>query len=70
MTKCKICGDEIPADRLEALPGTTTCVSHSGTTKRIGMMDYSHKTAPALVVLDSRNKEAMRLAHRAFHRSR
>ena len=28
-TNCKICGEEIPAERLEALPDTDTCVKCS-----------------------------------------
>lgn len=68
--KCEICGVEIPRERLEAIPGVNRCVHHSGVIKRIGLMDYSHKTAPSLVVLDPKNKESVRLARRAFNRSR
>jgi len=67
---CEICQEPIPQERLEAIPGTTRCVRHSGTIKRMGLMDYCHKTAPSLVVLDPENKEAVRLARRAFNRSR
>ena len=27
---CEICGKEISADRLEAIPGTRTCIDHAG----------------------------------------
>ena len=70
MTLCEVCHEPIPFERLSALPGTTTCVRHSGAIKRIGLMDYGHKTAPSLVVLDPTNKEALRLARRVFNRSR
>jgi hypothetical protein len=33
MKKCKTCGCEIPAKRLEALPHTQTCVEHSNVSK-------------------------------------
>lgn len=29
MKVCKVCGSEIPAGRVKALPNTTTCVEHS-----------------------------------------
>ncbi len=35
MKNCKVCGIEIPAGRLKALPTATTCVEHS-TTSRFG----------------------------------
>jgi len=67
---CEICGIRIPIERLEAVPGTVRCVKHSDASKCLCLMDYSHKTAPSLVVIDSRDKEAVRLARRAFNRSR
>lgn len=67
---CEICNEPIPPERLDAIPGTTRCVKHSGTVKRMGLMDYSHKTAPSLVVIDPMDREAVRLARRAFHRCR
>lgn len=30
---CKVCDQPIPAGRLKAVPGTTTCVQHSTVTK-------------------------------------
>lgn len=33
MKKCKVCGCEIPAGRLTALPHTTTCTEHSNVSK-------------------------------------
>lgn len=34
MKECVECGEPIPQKRLEALPGTTTCVKCSGVTKK------------------------------------
>ena len=33
MKNCKVCGQEIPAGRLKALPNATTCVQHSNADK-------------------------------------
>lgn len=33
MKNCKVCGQEIPAGRVKALPNTTTCVQHSNADK-------------------------------------
>lgn len=33
MKVCKVCGCEIPAVRIKALPGTDTCVQHSEVSK-------------------------------------
>lgn len=33
MKTCKVCGTEIPAGRLKAVPNADTCVAHSGATK-------------------------------------
>ena len=67
---CEICGKQIDPERLEVLPMTTRCVAHANATKRIGLMDFSHKTAPVLVLLDPNDKESVRRAKRVFHRSR
>lgn len=32
--KCEFCNADIPAGRLKAIPGVTTCVAHSTVTKR------------------------------------
>ena len=28
--RCEVCGGDIQADRLEAMPGTRTCIEHAG----------------------------------------
>lgn len=33
MKHCKVCGTEIPAGRLKAVPGTQTCTQHSNASK-------------------------------------
>ncbi len=33
MKVCKVCGTEIPAGRVKALPNTSTCVQHSSAEK-------------------------------------
>ena len=71
MRKC-ICGKEIPAERLEALPDTPYCVgcaAHSGSARR-GFMVFGHKTAPELVMIPETNVEGIRQAERANRRSR
>lgn len=35
--KCVVCGAEIPAKRLEILPGVNTCVKHSTASKLVGV---------------------------------
>jgi hypothetical protein len=68
--KCEECGEIIPAERLEALPDTTTCVKHSHVKKHFVMPVYSHKTAPEMIIVNSDDKEAVRLAKRANRRGR
>jgi hypothetical protein len=72
MRKCEVCGEEIPAGRLEALPDTRTCVKHSTVKGYVGYMvsDFSKGTAPALVMVDPDDEEAMRRAKRANRRNR
>lgn len=64
------CGKEIPPERLEVLPDATTCVGCSGVKRVAAFMVYSHKTAGAVMFIDSRNPEAVRQAKRAFRRAR
>lgn len=70
MRMCIHCDSEIPLARIEVLPNTQTCVSCSTETKRVGFMDWGHKTAPELVIVDSNDKENMRRASRINSRSR
>lgn len=69
IAECRKCGAKIPAERLEVLPDTKTCIACSYVTVPTGFMDYSHKTAPELVIL-SDNAEEQRRARRAFRRAR
>jgi len=70
MRDCDTCGKPIPQIRLEALPRATTCVACSREEKRVGFMDWYHKTAPELVVVAPENKESLRRAIRVNCRSR
>lgn len=67
---CRVCGMPIPPGRLEAVPNTTTCVQHSSTKPYVGFMDYPHKTGAQMVLVNPDDKEQLRLARRAFKRSR
>lgn len=68
---CQVCQEPIPAERLEALPSTTTCVHHSNTTAPIGFMipTAAKGCAPVLMVVPD-NAEAHRQARRANKRHR
>ncbi len=68
--QCEVCKKEIDPERLEALPNTRRCAEHSDAAKFVGFMDFSHKTAPALIMVNSDDRESLRLATRAFRRSR
>lgn len=67
---CRVCGEEIHPERLEILPHAQECAKHSSVESVVGFMDYSHKTAPSLVMVSSRDKEGMRRAVNAFKRRR
>ena len=64
------CGKEIPAERLEVFPNATSCAGCSTVVRNRVYMEYGHKTAGALVVVSGDDKESVRLAERAFRRSR
>lgn len=70
---CRICNEPIPEERVEALQEIglpfDTCVLHSQVTKPVTLMEYGHKTAGALVRVPQ-DSESVRLAKRAFNRSR
>lgn len=70
MRDCTTCGSPIPAIRLEILPHTHTCASCSTTARRVGFMDWGHKTAPELVIVSSDDRENLRRAQRINCRSR
>ena len=69
---CNDCEQVIPLARLEVVPGARYCVSCQSNHEdnRMAFMVYSHKTAPELVFVDSKDKESLRLAKRANRRSR
>lgn len=67
---CIHCNTEIPELRLEILPETQTCTECSSTPKMVGFMDWGHKTAPELVIVNPNNPENMRRAVRINARSR
>ncbi|MCA9313823.1 hypothetical protein KDA08_05945, partial [Candidatus Saccharibacteria bacterium] len=64
---CSNCGKSIPAERAEIF---STCVKCTKQTRKIGFMEYSHKTAPALIMIDGDDKQSLELARRAFNRER
>lgn len=68
--KCSLCSLDIPLERLEALPKTSTCVKCSGVKGVQGFMVFSHKTAPELVLIPAEESESIRQARRANKRSR
>lgn len=66
------CGKVIDPDRAEFLKSTNRpliCQSCCTERPKLVLMDYSHKTAGAAVVVPE-DPEQRRLALRAFHRSR
>lgn len=67
---CQTCGCEIPAARLEALPHATKCVKCSDAKPYVGFMDWYHKTAPELVMVNSADEENLRRARRVSNRAR
>jgi hypothetical protein len=70
MRKCMKCDCEIPAVRLEALPDTTTCVGCSRVASYVGFLDWSHKTAPEIVMIPSDQRENIRRAQAISDRRR
>lgn len=67
---CVTCGVDIPADRLEVLPDTTTCVGCSNVKRKIGFMVFDHKTGGTPVIIDPDDQETVRQARRANRRAR
>lgn len=70
MSCCEVCGESIHPERLEVLPDTTTCAEHSRAVATQGFMVYPHKTGGEVILISGDNKEALRQARRAYHRSR
>ena len=67
---CSTCGVQIPPERLEAVPHTTTCVACSREPARIGYLIFAHKTGGEFCMVDPRDTESMRRAQRANRRHR
>lgn len=70
MRTCVRCKIVIPAERLDVLPDTHTCVSCSGVQKYVGAMIFDHKTAPSLAFVRPENKEAVETLRRFVRRAR
>lgn len=73
MRTCTTCGQAIDPERLEFLPGTTTCAEHSTTRANLVRMFQDHKTAAYAVVIDTNGPgaaERIRQAERAYRRGR
>ena len=70
MRTCVRCKQIIPAERLEILPDTHTCVGCSGVQKYVGAMVFDHKTAPRLAFVRPENKEAVTALKRFVNRAR
>lgn len=69
---CVSCGLEVDQERAEFLVDSgrqVSCIHCSNELPKVCFMDYSHKTAPSLVVVGA-NPESIRLATRAFKRKR
>lgn len=69
---CIRCGLPIPDERAEFLLETgkdQACINCTREQPKTCFLDYSHKTAPSLVVVGT-DPESIRLARRAFKRQR
>lgn len=70
---CTGCGEIIPEERLEAIPGATKCVKCSTTQSYVGFQVFGHKTAGECNIVNpnaSNGSEVLRQAKRANKRSR
>lgn len=67
---CRKCGDEICAERIEALPNAKECAACSSTLKKIGFMVVPHKTGSYVAIIEPTDSESVRLARRANRRAR
>lgn len=69
---CSRCGVPIQEERVQflfAMGKPFACVNCSAEKAKTCFLDYSHKTAPSLVVVGT-DPEAIRLASRAYKRKR
>jgi uncharacterized protein YaiE (UPF0345 family) len=70
---CIYCTTEIPEGRAEFLIETNrraTCLKCSVEQKAVGFLDWSHKTAPSLVMVPANAKQTIRILDRANRRAR
>lgn len=70
---CIYCKNCVGVDRYEFLMETNRkiiCKECSLENKAVGFLDWSHKTAPQLVMVPSNAKETIRILHRANRRGR
>lgn len=70
---CQYCQSMIDNDRLEFLKEynrSMVCKDCSTEQRAVGFMNYSHKTAPDIVLCPANAKEALRILHRANRRAR
>lgn len=70
---CIYCEDDIDYDRYEFLVETgrkIICKNCSVENRAVGFMNFSHKTAPDLIVCPANAKETLRILHRANRRAR
>lgn len=64
---CTNCGQAISEERAELF---STCINCTKQSRKMGFMEFSHKTAPVLVMFDEDDKHTRELAERAFRRER
>jgi hypothetical protein len=67
---CAKCGCQIAPARREALPHTSTCVKCSDAKAYVGFMDWGHKTAPEIVMVNPDDRENLRRAQAINERRR
>ena len=70
---CIYCNSMIDNDRLEFLTETgrtLVCKDCSVEKKAVGFLDWSHKTAPSLVMVPANATETIRILDRANRRAR
>jgi hypothetical protein len=69
---CRICNQPMPNERAEFLMSVgkpVLCMACASERPATTFMDYSHKTAPTLVVVHGKG-EALRMAQRCYRRAR
>jgi hypothetical protein len=70
---CIYCKNCVGVDRYEFLVETNrkiVCKDCSVEQKAVGFLDWSHKTAPSLVMVPANATQTIRILHRANRRSR